>query len=86
MFFMPRIFFAENRTLHNFIKEFLLNFGNPANINQITQESKAEISELFVFASFGNVRFSKFGNFSEKNGIFELAEFLRKSSEKSLEI
>jgi hypothetical protein len=33
-------------------------------------------SELFVFASFGKVRLLKFGNFSEKNGIFELAKFL----------
>jgi len=45
-----------------------------------------EFSELFVFASFGKVRLSKFGNFSEKNGIFELAKFSRKSSEKSCEI
>ncbi len=55
----------------------------------LIDESKAlrqtEISELFVFASFGNVRFSKFGNFLEKTGIFKLAEFSRKSSEKSLE-
>jgi len=33
-----------------------------------------EISELFVFASFGNVRFSKFGNFLEISGFFELAK------------
>ncbi len=31
-----------------------------------------EFSELFIFASFGKVRLLKFGNFSEKNGIFEL--------------
>ncbi len=30
-----------------------------------------EFSELFVFASFGKVQLSKFGNFSEKTGIFE---------------
>ncbi len=42
---------------------------------------KTKISELFVFASFGNVRFSKFGNFLEKSVFFELAKILRKSLE-----
>jgi len=37
-------------------------------------------SELFVFASFGKVWLS-LGNFLEKNGIFELAKFSRKSLE-----
>jgi len=63
---------------------------NPSPIIFFEVSSKAlrltEFSELFVFASFGNVRLSKFGNFSEKNGIFELAKFSRKSSEKSLDI
>jgi len=43
-------------------------------------------SELFVFASFGKVWLSKFRNFLEKTGIFELAKFSQKSLEKSLEI
>jgi hypothetical protein len=33
---------------------------------------ETEFSELFVFASFGNVWLSKFGNFLEKTGILEL--------------
>jgi len=37
-----------------------------------------EISELFVFASFGNVRFSKFGNFSVITGISEVRKLPRK--------
>jgi len=41
-----------------------------------------EFSKLFVFASFGKVLFSKFGNFSEITGIFELTKFLQKSLEK----
>jgi len=45
-----------------------------------------EFSKLFVFASFGNVRLSKFGNFSGKNGIFEHVKFSGKSLEKSSEI
>jgi len=45
-----------------------------------------EFSELFVFVSFGNVWLSKFLKFLEKNGIFELAKILQKSSEKSSEI
>jgi len=39
---------------------------------------KTEFSELFVFASFGIVRFSKFGNFSEISGLFKLSKILRK--------
>jgi len=54
-----------------------------------------EFSELFFFASFRNVRLSKFGIFLEKNGIFELAKLSQKffwkkfgnlSSEKSSDI
>ncbi len=41
-----------------------------------------EFSKLFVFANFGKVRFSKFRNFSEITGIFELTKFSRKSLEK----
>jgi len=35
-------------------------------------------SELFVFASFGNLRFTKFGNFTKIPEISELAKILRK--------
>jgi len=35
---------------------------------------KTEFSKLFVFASFGIVRFSKFGNFLEISCLFELAK------------
>jgi hypothetical protein len=34
---------------------------------------KAEFSKLFVFVSFGIVRFPKFGNFLEISGLFKLA-------------
>jgi len=53
-----------------------------------------EFSELFVFASFGNVRLSKFRIFLEKTGIFRTHKVFAKmfgkkygslSSEKSLE-
>jgi len=37
-----------------------------------------EFSELFVFASFGIVRFSKFRNFPEISSLFELAKILQK--------
>ncbi len=47
---------------------------------------QTEFSELFVFASFGNVRLLKFVNFLEKNGIFELAKSSEKSSEFSKNI
>jgi len=39
---------------------------------------KTEFSELFVFASFGIVQFSKFGNFSKISGLFELEKILQK--------
>jgi len=35
---------------------------------------KTEFSELFVFASFGIARLSKFGIFLEISGLFELRE------------
>ena len=37
-----------------------------------------EISELFIFASFGIVGFSKFGNFLEISRFFKLAKILRR--------
>ncbi len=55
-------------------------FDKSQNFSKALQ--KTEISELFVFASFGNVRFSKFGNFSEISSFFELAKISQKSSEK----
>jgi hypothetical protein len=45
-----------------------------------------EFSKLFVCASFGIVWFSKFGNFLEISGLFELAKISEKISEISLEI
>jgi len=58
-----------------------------ANLNNFSKAlRKTEFSKLFVFKSFRNVRLTKFGNFSEKNGIFELAKFSRKSLEKSSDI
>ncbi len=46
---------------------------------------KTEFTELIIFASFGIVRFSKFGIFLEKLIIFEFAKkFANKSSEISL--
>jgi len=45
-----------------------------------------EISKLFVFVSFGKVRFSKFGNFSEITGFLELTKILQKKFGKSSEI
>ncbi len=41
---------------------------------------QTEIFELFVFASFRNVRFSKFGIFSEKNPNFLNSQKFRKNS------
>jgi len=40
-----------------------------------------EFSKLFVFASFGIVRFPKFGNFSEISGFFNSQKFCEKSLE-----
>jgi len=40
---------------------------------------KTEFSEFFIFASFGIVRFSKFGKFSKKPGISEFAKILWKN-------
>ncbi len=39
---------------------------------------KTGFSELFVFTSFGNLRFTKFGNFTKIPEISELAKILRK--------
>ncbi len=47
---------------------------------------QTEISELFVFTSFGKVCFSKFGNFSEITGFSNLQKFHEKSLKKSQEI
>ncbi len=46
------------------------NRGNSSNVTEIT--------ELFVFASFGKVHFLKFGNFLEITGFFKLAKISRK--------
>ncbi len=39
---------------------------------------KTEISEFFIFSSFGIVRLPKFGNFLEKPGFSEFAKILQK--------
>ncbi len=39
---------------------------------------KMDFSKLFIFTSFGNVWFSKFGNFLEKLIIFKVAKILQK--------
>jgi len=73
----------------------LLVYNKQMRFNYCKALHKTEFSKHFVFASFGNVRLSKFGNFSEKKRNFWTRKIFAKkfgkkfrnlSSEKSLDI
>ncbi len=57
-------------------QELIYFIGSAPELGKALQ--KTEFSELFVFVSFGIVRISKLGNFSEISGLFELPKIQQK--------